>query len=81
MRMQGMSGPNRQVREMCSPQQFREVALYRQRTQGQSLVQIRVCPLVNSSSSIVIIVSIIIVIITIVCIHHPSSTLIVVLPP
>ena len=27
MRMQGMPGPNRQVREMCSPQQFREVAL------------------------------------------------------
>ena len=33
MRMQSMSGPNRQVREMCSPQQFREVALYRQRTE------------------------------------------------
>ena len=35
MRMQGMSGPNRQVREMCSPTQFREVALYRKRTQGR----------------------------------------------
>jgi hypothetical protein len=31
--MQGMPGPNRQVREMCSPQQFREVALYRKSTQ------------------------------------------------
>ena len=35
MRMQGMSGPNRQVREMCSPQQFGEVALYRKRTKGR----------------------------------------------
>jgi hypothetical protein len=35
MRMQSMSVPNRQVREMCSPQQFREVALYRKRTQGR----------------------------------------------
>jgi hypothetical protein len=34
MRMQGMPGPNRQVREMCSPQQCREVALYRNSTQG-----------------------------------------------
>ena len=25
----------RQVREMCSPQQFRQVALYRKRTQGR----------------------------------------------
>ena len=27
LRMQGMPGPNRQVREMCSPQQLRDVAL------------------------------------------------------
>jgi hypothetical protein len=36
MRMQGMPGPNRQVREMCSPQQCCEVALYRNSTQGSS---------------------------------------------
>ena len=31
----GHVGPHRQVREMCSPQQFREVALYSKRNQGR----------------------------------------------
>jgi hypothetical protein len=35
MRMQGMSGPNRQVREIRSSQKVHEVALYRTKIQGR----------------------------------------------